>query len=77
MNEEFEVYLRFERKTIENRRNYLPAADCQKKIVALYCNILKRMEKRKRLVRLNTKLTRTGEGEKQVALETISKKGRP
>lgn len=36
------------------------------------------MEKRKKekIVRLIAKLTGTGEGEKQVALETISKKGR-
>lgn len=36
------------------------------------------MEKRKKekVVRLIGKLTRTGEGEKQVALETITKKGR-
>lgn len=49
------------------RRRYLPEED-----------IFLKMEKRKKekIVRLTAKLTRTGEGEKQVALETITKKGR-
>lgn len=73
----FEMYLGFERKTIDNRKKELFACcmfpeedNCQKKV------FLKEEERRKRLVRLNAKLTRTGEGENQVALERISKKGR-